>query len=83
MDYKLEGSVMSLVWTFDGYSVFATDNKGSVYVFRWHKNVDIGAKPIYILKVNTNISCALMLSTRNPDELSSYITLAPLYSSSR
>uniref|UniRef100_A0A094ZRL2 Intraflagellar transport protein 140-like protein n=1 Tax=Schistosoma haematobium TaxID=6185 RepID=A0A094ZRL2_SCHHA len=83
MDYKLEGSVMSLVWTFDGYSVFATDNKGSVYVFRWHKNVDIGAKPISILKVNTNISCALMLSTRNPDELSSCITLAPLYSSSR
>ncbi|CAH8632121.1 unnamed protein product [Schistosoma mattheei] len=82
MDYKLEGSVMSLVWTFDGYSVFATDNKGSVYVFRWHKDVDIGAKPISILKVNTNISCALMLSTRNPDELSSYITLAPLYSSS-
>ncbi|CAI2736293.1 unnamed protein product [Schistosoma spindalis] len=81
MDYKLEGSVMSLIWTFDGNSVFSTDNKGSVYVFRWHNNVDIGTKPISILKVNTNISCALMFITRNSDELNSYVTFTQLNSS--
>ncbi|CAH8673889.1 unnamed protein product [Schistosoma rodhaini] len=82
MDYKLEGSVISLVWTLDGQSVFVTDDKASVCVFRWLKNGDIGTKPIFTLNVNTNISCAIMLSIKNSDEINSYVTFAPLNSSS-
>ncbi|KAH8866529.1 Intraflagellar transport protein like [Schistosoma japonicum] len=71
MNYKLEASVTTLVWSSDGYSVLISDEKGSICVFQWVENSGFVDKPVF-LNIHSSVSYGLsltVLSTNRNDSL--------------
>ncbi|KAK4474505.1 hypothetical protein MN116_001653 [Schistosoma mekongi] len=64
MNYKLEASVTTLVWSPDGYSVLTSDDKGSVCLFQWVENGGFVDKPVF-LDIHSSVSYGLSLTMQN------------------